>query len=398
MITAPPNTSNDANDFFQSDLDLQNQQRRLARKDRYGAAGDPIVVSSKVLALLIPDASEDDGEAGEEDGGLVAYVGESGHVARRLDLLSGKSKGLYKGHTGPVTCLAVMSGRNATGEKEEYLFTGSWDKTIRKWNAKTRDSLMTFTGHSDFIKCLKIHTQILLSGSSDATLRSWDTSTGKTLSVCKGIHKRAVESITIDPDQGHVYSGSSDTTVRRWSLRGEKVEGGETVATHLTSVYGVTVCDEDLWSVSADKTAKRWSLLTGKCDMTLEHPDFVKCVTVIGPYVVTGGRDENIRVWDIASGKCLNTIEAHFGEVSTMAVANLKLWTGSLDGTIRRWDFKDLATYRYVPPETDTDVPDPTAVGLAEATSKLVVGTAAPAKVSVMTEDEERELAELMDD
>ena len=37
---------------------------------------------------------------------------------------------LYKGHKGPVTCLALgrVNGRIV-------LVTGSWDKTIRVWDA-----------------------------------------------------------------------------------------------------------------------------------------------------------------------------------------------------------------------------------------------------------------------
>ncbi|KAJ3098108.1 hypothetical protein HDU96_000148 [Phlyctochytrium bullatum] len=396
MMAAPPNTSTDARDFFQSDQDIRNHERLEKKRKLYADAGSPITVASKVLAFLIPVAADDlmlmlDGaKQGEsEKAPLVAYVGESGHVARRLDLATGKTLGLYRGHTGPVTCITVSNEPvGPDGEQVEMLYTGSWDKTLRKWNAKTRDCLLTFTGHTDFIKSvlfLPSH-NLLLTGSSDSTLRSWDATTAAPLSTSKGIHRRALESLALDPATGTVYSASSDTSIRKWSVTVEKssaeggerkvkVEGGDTFANHLTSVYGIVPAEEDLWSVSADKTAKRWNMVTGKNDMTLEHPDFVKCVAVAGPYIVTGGRDENIRVWDAASGKCLNEIEGHFGEISALQVARGKLWTGSLDSTIRQWELKTLATFRYVPP--------------AEV---------APEKPSLMTEDEERELEELMMD
>jgi hypothetical protein len=35
-------------------------------------------------------------------------------------------------------------------------------------------------------------------------------------------------------------------------------------------------------------------------DTTLEHPEAVRSVSVIGPYAVTGCRDEHVRVFDIA--------------------------------------------------------------------------------------------------
>lgn len=41
---------------------------------------------------------------------------------------------------------------------------------------------------------------------------------------------------------------------------------------------------------------------TGKRDLMLEHPEGVRsiCITVNNKYVATGGRDDVVRVWDIA--------------------------------------------------------------------------------------------------
>ncbi|KAI8853620.1 WD40-repeat-containing domain protein [Chytridium lagenaria] len=322
-----------------------------------------------------------------------------GAFARKIDLMTGKSLAVYKGHAGPVSCIQLSYGSVSDGEQEVFLYTGSWDKTIRKWNAKTREVLMTFTGHADFVKSIFIHGNIVISGSSDSTMRSWNATTGKTLHICKGVHRRPVEAIVLDPESGSILSGSSDTTIRKWTLTkdGEdkaSLSGGEVFAEHLTSVYELVVVDEDLWSASADKTAKRWNLLTGKCDMTLEHPDFVKCVTIFGPYVITGGRDENIRVWDAASGDLINTIEAHFGEISSMQVARSKLWTASLDGTIRKWDLKDIATYHYVPPADENGFVES---NLSTADVSALKSDGQP-KLGMMTAEEEAELAELMDD
>jgi WD40 repeat protein len=70
----------------------------------------------------------------------------------------------------------------------------------------------------------------------------------------------------------------------------------------------------------------------------LEHPDFVKCVCVAGSLVITGARDEQIRVWDSTNGKCMHIFEGHFDEVSSLKVVGTTLYSASLDGTIRTWD------------------------------------------------------------
>jgi len=55
---------------------------------------------------------------------------------------------------------------------------------------------------------------------------------------------------------------------------------------------------------SADKTAKRYDRLEGSQE-TLEHPDFVKDVTVHGRFVYTACSDENVRQWSLEVRACM---------------------------------------------------------------------------------------------
>ncbi len=46
---------------------------------------------------------------------------------------------LYKGHQGPVTSIALADTQPNDGSPSWVaLFTGSWDKSIRVWNAEVR--------------------------------------------------------------------------------------------------------------------------------------------------------------------------------------------------------------------------------------------------------------------
>ncbi|KAJ3333886.1 hypothetical protein HDU76_001802 [Blyttiomyces sp. JEL0837] len=398
-----PNIGTDSSDFFESDRDLAIRQARAQKmtKTDLQKAGNPIKVTSKVLAFLLlsnpfgnessVEEGKDKEKNGDEAGSVYAFVGESGHVARKMNLTTGKSIRLYKGHTGPVTSLTVQYSSNG---KDEFLYTGSWDKTIRKWSVETGETLLTFTGHSDFIKTIMLHGKTLYSGSSDKTIRKWDVDSGTSQATWKG-HTRPVEALVLsfseDGDGHFIYSASSDTTIRKW----DPVSGAclGTLAGHLTSVYGLLLGDGELWSVSADKTAKRWSIENGKHDITLEHPDFVKSVALFGPYVITGSRDENIRVWDISTEKCVRVIEGHFDEISCMDIHNGRLWTGSLDGTIRSWDLTDIGKggelEKMLSKAMDLKADD----SKADEKSGLAVGAGGK---GVMTAEEERELEELM--
>jgi len=59
--------------------------------------------------------------------GDYAWVAESTHITRKVDLLTGKTVQLYKGHSGPVTSLAFCDRVPGSGDRN-LLITGAWDK------------------------------------------------------------------------------------------------------------------------------------------------------------------------------------------------------------------------------------------------------------------------------
>lgn len=52
---------------------------------------------------------------------------------------------------------------------------------------------------------------------------------------------------------------------------------------------------------------------------------------------ITACRDEEVRVWDIASSKLLCTYTGHFEEVTSLLLLNRMVVSTSIDGTIRQW-------------------------------------------------------------
>ena len=67
-------------------------------------------------------------------------------------------------------------------------------------------------------------------------------------------------------------------------------------------------------SGSTDSTLKVWNVATGKCVATLEgHSDQVNGVAVFpdGRRIVSGSGDNTLKVWDVATGKCVATLQGH---------------------------------------------------------------------------------------
>ncbi|WVR03549.1 hypothetical protein IAU60_000541 [Kwoniella sp. DSM 27419] len=393
--------SSDPGHLFQTTSDLAqdvNRQRKLKAAEKIG---DPINVSSKVLDLVVR--------------GQEGWTAESGFQARRFDLRTGKTIRLYKGHTGPVTSVALYDLKEESGRRL-ILFTGSWDKTIRVWDAETGESLYTLEGHTDFVKSLAVlptFPPVLLSTSSDRTLRVWDiaelSARPRSVQTIKD-HTRPVECSAhrLELDEAGrptgaltVWTGDSLGCIKRWQVVGSRLEYKEDLTGHETSVAQLAVAEDGLWSVSMDKTAIfHPARASSSSKPSVWHPSYVKSVLVLpeefelpSSLVITGSEDEDIRLWDIDSlgdvssggsgAKLAGVIQGHCGEVSAIRAwyrdeEGKRGWwvvSAGLDCTVRRWSVADLRN----PPKLDFE-PE------------------APKQSGGMTEEEERELAELMSD
>lgn len=218
----------------------------------------------------------------------------------------------------------------ALNPTRDTLFAGCWDKSIWSWSTSTKHPSRRYSGHTDFVKavlCLQIaHTNVLISGSADACIIIWNVGTGEKLHKLKGGHTRGILHLAVDPltypiqpfpsENGEeevkenimvLFSAGSDREIRRWRLSTDLSSAGEIdtenpIIQHETSVFALKFdTDEDLWTASADGTVKCLNRERGwEVDTTLNHGDYVDAV-VVGPqgtWVVSAGRDEEVKVWD----------------------------------------------------------------------------------------------------
>lgn len=240
----------------------------------------------------------------------------------------------------------------------------------------------------------------------------WDTSTGERLYTIrdKSDTMMAIQDLAIDSESSGeaeiiLVSSSSDPHIRRWRLdllSGTQILDTvdatpaqsklprETILEHETSVYKVMFSgddeDSDLWTASADGSAKCLSRARNwSAEETYIHGDYVRAVVVTTDWAVTAGRDEDLKVWNRATGKLWHTYEGHYEEVTGLVLLDEKqVLSISIDGTVRRWGLQKTIL------ETARKERDKKLKG--EVKEENVVP-----KKGVMTEEEEAELAELMD-
>jgi len=102
--------------LLRSDAELKLDLARKQKAEKHKDVGDPISLPGVPLDVKIR--------------GDYAWVAESTHAARKVDLQTGKTLQLYKGHSGPVTSL-VFCDKVPDSRDEKLLITGSWDKQRR---------------------------------------------------------------------------------------------------------------------------------------------------------------------------------------------------------------------------------------------------------------------------
>ena len=261
---------------------------------------------------------------------------------------------MYRGPTAPVTSIAISpSGK--------ILFAGCWDKSIWSWSLSSRQTLLRYRGHTDFVKCLitlKLkNTEVIFSGAADASIIVWNVQTAERLHVLKG-HARGILDLALDPDsydhndipadgiqEAVVFSAGSDREIRQWRVsleKAEQVDPENPLLVHETSVYALRFDDDgDLWTASADGTAKCLSRFRKfQPEATIQHDDYVRAVALeeVGGYVVTAGRSEDVKVWDRGSGNLIKTYDGHYEEISGLVMLQQRCVSVGIDGTVRLWD------------------------------------------------------------
>ena len=253
--------------------------------------------------------------------------------------------------------------------------------------------------------CVRIDSaDVLVSGSADASIILWNVESGEKLHTFRG-HTRGVLDLAVDPTTTSappgaehdrlsivLFSAGSDREIRRWCIGEDHSTTGETetdtsILQHETSVYNLRFdADDDLWTASADGSVKCLSReRVWQADTTLVHGDYVRAVAVDerGGWVVSAGRDEDVKVWDRASGKLCHIFTGHFEEITGMVLIGQTVVTVSIDATIRRWSLKAEDLTKAMREAEDAKVG-------VEDNEKITQ------RKGLATDDEERELAELM--
>jgi WD40 repeat protein/serine/threonine protein kinase len=203
---------------------------------------------------------------------------------------------------------SVVSG----GSRSMHLWEVSTGQCVRVFKFETPDknspsvTLPSFAGGS---VSLSPDGHLALSDDCRGRLRLWEVSTGRCLRTFEEGHKGRVTSVCFSPDGHFGLSGSVDRTLRLW-----EVSTGRCVRTfrgHTSSAFlGLAMTDPLSVSFSPD-----------------------------GRLALSGTDDMTLRLWEVATGRCVRTLLGHTHSVHSVCFSRDGRWalSGSADNTLRLW-------------------------------------------------------------
>lgn len=204
------------------------------------------------------------------------------------------------GHSKPVSSIAVSPNG-------KLLLSGSWDKTVKLWDIRSRRLLRTMKGHTEKISCVAFSPDGKTAASAgghwgnDAVIRIWDLVDGSELNILQG-HNGCVNSIAFSPDGEYLVSG-----------------GGFN--------YGYNGSGPEDRSRPFDRAVRLWDVSTGKLLRTyVGHGYSVTRVafTPDGNSILSGGgggKDHSIIIWDTNSGTILRQFNGHSLSIEALAIS-----------------------------------------------------------------------------
>ncbi|KAG2341988.1 WD40 repeat-like protein [Suillus weaverae] len=276
----------------------------------------------------------------------LAYLGASCNVVSASDdgsIRQWKRGGELVGK--PLESNGGGIGSMAVSLDETMVVCGSVDGRLRLWNIKKGSMIGDpWEGHDAAVKCLDWSPNALeiASGSQDGTIRRWNPDTGRQIAppiktshiwvhavkyspqsdkfasggagaICirskdskllieiKG-HEDTVMSLCWSKDGAHIFSGSLDSTIRKWRA----IDGQELVVfrghTLLITSLCLTPNGSHIVSASSDCSIRIWDLKTNQLvGDPLLHDDHVRAVVMSpdGKYIASAGPDKKIYVWSL---------------------------------------------------------------------------------------------------
>ncbi|XP_032667423.1 U5 small nuclear ribonucleoprotein 40 kDa protein [Odontomachus brunneus] len=212
--------------------------------------------------------------------------------------------------------------------------------------------VMLLEGHVGDIFSLEFHPdgQFLASTGHDRQIFLWNVyGECENIGVMTG-HNGAVMELHFSPDGYYLYTASTDMTLGLWDLvSGTRVKKMKGHILFVNSVSGARRGPMMLCSGSDDCTIRVWDPRKHNECCTLNNTYQVTAVTFndTTEQVISGGIDNDIKVWDLRKNAVLYKLKGHSDTVTGLSLSpdGSYLLSNAMDNTLKIWDVRPFAPF-----------------------------------------------------
>lgn len=181
--------------------------------------------------------------SGADDESILVWDKQTFHLLEEL-----------RGHTAPISCLRMLSGERA--------LSSSYDGTLRMWDVRSSTCVATIGRCSSAVLCMEYDDSsgILAAGGRDSVAYLWDIRAGRQMHKLTG-HTKWIRSIRMDGDT--LITGSDDWTARMWSISRGTCDA--VLACHAGAVQCVeySTLEKGIITGSTDGLVRFWEIADG---------------------------------------------------------------------------------------------------------------------------------------
>ncbi|XP_023586115.1 kinesin-like protein KIF21B [Trichechus manatus latirostris] len=191
--------------------------------------------------------------------GTMLYAA-SGNAVRVWELSRFQPIGKLTGHIGPVMCLTVSQ----TSSHHDLVVTGSKDHYVKMFElgegvTGTVGPTHNFEPpHYDGIECLAIQGDILFSGSRDNGIKKWDLEQQELIQQIPNAHKDWVCALAFVPGRPMLLSACRAGVIKVWNVENFTPIGE--IKGHDSPINAICTNTKHIFTASSDLTVKFWSV------------------------------------------------------------------------------------------------------------------------------------------
>lgn len=232
--------------------------------------------------------------------------------------------------------------------ENNYVCTGSKDKTIKIWNIDLEKKIGEFTGHDGSVTCLQkiilnsneldrrrnilkkilgkeieIKENFILSGSSDNTIKLWNLNL-KNLARNINIHNNSITGIISCKDQRSFISCSSDKTIKLFDILNETII--QNINAHHAPIKSIIIFNDNIRFATADEEGIIiiWKMVTSFCinyqrflvktilmEKIIKNEDYIDSMinsALNFNYLIVAGKNGRIKIWNYLNGNLIKEI------------------------------------------------------------------------------------------